>query len=42
MMNEGKQQLDSEAHQRQVDLYRRTEALEEAVAHLGKSFCQGN
>ena len=34
MMNGGKQQLDSEAHLRELDLARRTKALEEAVAHL--------
>ena len=34
MMNGGKQQLDSEAYLRELDLARRTKALEEAVAHL--------
>jgi len=37
MMNGGKQQLDPEAHQRELDIARRTEALEEAVAHLDQS-----
>ena len=37
MMNGGKQQLDSEAHLRELDLARRTKALEEAVAHLEQS-----
>ena len=37
MMNGGKQQLDSEAYLRELDLARRTEALEEAVAHLEQS-----
>ena len=40
MMNGGKQQLDSEAHQREVDIARRTEALEEAVAQLEESLKQ--
>ena len=38
MMNWGKQHLDLEAHQRELDIARRTEALEEAVAHLEQSF----
>ena len=42
MMNGGRQQLDSEAHQRELDLVRRTEALEEAVAHLEESLDQEN
>ena len=42
MMNGGKQQLDPEAHQRELDIARRTEALEEAVAHLEQSLDQGN
>ena len=42
MMNGGKQQLDPEAHQRELDLASRTEALEEAVAHLEQSLDQGN
>jgi len=37
MMNGGKQQLDPEAHQRELDLARRTEALEEAGAYLAQS-----
>ena len=37
MMNGGKQQLDPEAHQRELDLSRRTEALEEAGAYLAQS-----
>ena len=37
-MNGGKQQLAPEAHQRELDLARRTEALEDAVAHLEQSF----
>ena len=37
MMNGGKPQLDPEAHQREIDLSRRTEALDEAVAHLEQS-----
>ena len=37
MMNGGKQQLDLEAHLRELDLARRTKALEEAVAHLEQS-----
>ena len=37
MMNGGKQQLYSEAYLRELDLARRTEALEEAVAHLEQS-----
>ena len=40
MMNGGKQQLDSEAYLRELDLARRTEALEEAVAHLEQSHHQ--
>ena len=42
MMNGGRQQLDPEAHQRALDVARRTEALEEAVAHLEQSLDQGN
>ena len=42
MMKGGKQQLDPEAHQRELDLARRTEALEESVAHLEQSLDQGN
>ncbi|NDD70107.1 MAG: hypothetical protein EBZ29_12285 [Synechococcaceae bacterium WB9_4xC_028] len=42
MMNGGRQQLDPEAHQRELDVARRTEALEDAVAHLEHSFDQGN
>ena len=38
MMNGGKQHLDLEADQRELDIARRTEALEEAVAHLEQSF----
>ena len=37
MMNGGKQQLDPEAHQRELDLTRRTEALEETGAYLAQS-----
>ena len=37
MMNGGQQQLDTEAHQRELDPSRRIEALEEAVAHLDQS-----
>ena len=33
----GKQQLDPEAHQRELDLPRRTEALERAGAYLAQS-----
>ena len=42
MMNGGKQQLDPEAHQQELDLAKRTEALEEAVAHLEQSLDQRN
>ena len=35
-MNGGKQQLDPEAHQRELDLSRRTEALKEA-GHISRS-----
>ena len=41
MMNGGKQQLDPEAHQRELDLARRTEALEEASAQLEQSLDKG-
>ena len=37
MMNAGRQQLDPEAHQRELDVARRTEALEEVVEHLEQS-----
>ena len=37
MMNGGKQQLNPEAHRRELDLTRRTEAFEEAVEHLEQS-----
>ena len=42
MMNGGTQQLDPEAHQRELDLSRQTEALEEAVAHLEEYLDKGN
>ena len=42
MMNGGTQQLDPEAHQRQLDLSKRTEALKEAVAHLEEYLDKGN
>ena len=41
MMNGGKQQLDPEAVQRELDLARRTEALEDAVTHLEQSLDKG-
>ena len=37
MMNGGEQQLNPEAHRRELDLTRRTEAFEEAVEHLEQS-----
>ena len=40
MMNGGRQQLDSEAHQRELDLVRRAEALEEVAEHLEQSLTQ--
>ena len=40
MMNGGKQQLDPEAHQRELDLVRGTEALEVVVEHLEESLKQ--
>ena len=40
MMNGGKQQLDSDAHQRELEVARRIEALEEAVEHLEESLRQ--
>ena len=42
MMNGGTQQLDPGAHQRQLDLSKRTEALKEAVAHLEPYLDKGN
>lgn len=42
MMNGGRQQVDPKVYRQELDFVRRTETLEEAVAHLGKSFCQGN
>ena len=42
MMNGGRQQIDLEAHQQELDIARRTEALEEAVAHLEESLDQEN
>ena len=41
MMNGGKQQLDSGAHLRELDLARRTEALQEALALLEQSLDKG-
>lgn len=41
MMNGGKQQVDPETHQRELDLARRTEALEEVVANLEQSLDKG-
>ena len=40
MMNGGRQQLDPEAHQRELDLVRRAEALEVVVEHLEGSLRQ--
>ena len=42
MMNGGRQQLDPEAHQRELDVTRRTEALEEAVLQLEQSLDKVN
>ena len=42
MMNGGRRQIDLEAHQQELDIARRTEALEEAVAHLEESLDQEN
>ena len=40
MMNGGRQQMDLEAHQQELDVARRTEVLEEAVEHLEQSLKQ--